>query len=130
MYQDDDALERALFALPLEEPPADLRSSILTATVYRPAPAFSMWEVAGLGAIAAVLVWLVVVLAMGGGTLFLHTASTIATTAGSTIGRSFSNVGTLAWLAAGAATAFWLTFFTGSQPLALAGQRFGRRAGR
>ena len=40
-YDSDDALDRALFALPLEEPPADLRASILTATVYRPAPAFS-----------------------------------------------------------------------------------------
>ncbi len=126
MYADDDALDRALFALPLEEPPADLRSSILTATVYRPAPAFSFWEVTVLGALAAVVVWLIAVVAMGGGTLFADTLGTVA----ATIGRSLSNVKTLAWLAAGGATAFWLMFFTGSQHLALATQRFGRRSGR
>lgn len=126
MYADDDALDRALFALPLEEPPADLRSSILTATVYRPAPAFSLWEVSVLGALAAVVLWLVVVVAMGGGSLFSHTVSAI----GSFAGHWLSNVTTLAWLAAGTATAFWLMFFTGSQPLALAGQRSERRSAR
>ena len=34
----DDDLDRALFALPLEEPPADLHGRILAATVLRPAP--------------------------------------------------------------------------------------------
>ncbi|MBV8491051.1 MAG: hypothetical protein JO199_11035 [Candidatus Eremiobacteraeota bacterium] len=126
MYADDDALDRALFALPLEEPPAELRATILTATVYRPAPAFSFWEVAGLGAIAAVVVWLVVLIALGGGTLFAHTLTAI----GTTVWRSVAHVSTLAWLATGIATAFWLTFFTGSQPFALAGQRSGRRNGR
>ncbi|HZY99476.1 MAG TPA: hypothetical protein VFE36_07870 [Candidatus Baltobacteraceae bacterium] len=124
MYRDDDALDRALFALPLEEPPADLRASILTSTVYRPAPAFSFWEITGLGVIAAVLVWLVALIAMGGGTLFVQTISAIA----SSLARPLSNVTTLAWLAAGAATAFWLTFFTGSQPFMLASQRVGQRA--
>jgi len=125
MY-DDDALDRALFALPLEEPPTDLRSSILAATVYRPAPAFSVLEVTLLGALAAVVVWLVAVVAMGGGTLFLNTLGAI----GATGARALGNVTTLAWLTAGAATAFWLMFFTGSQPLALAGQRSERRSGR
>ena len=36
----DDELDRALFALPLEEPPADLRARILAATVCGSAPAF------------------------------------------------------------------------------------------
>jgi hypothetical protein len=124
MYRDDDALDRALFALPLEEPPADLRASILTSTVYRPAPVFSFWEMTAFGVLAAVLVWLVALIAMGGGTLFVHTISTIV----STVARPLSNVTTLAWLAAGAATAFWLSFFTGSQPFALASQRVGQRA--
>ena len=124
MYRDDDALDRALFALPLEEPPADLRASILTSTVYRPAPVFSFWEITGLGVMAAVLVWLVALIAMGGGSLFLHTISAIVTT----VARPLSNVTTLAWLGAGAATAFWLTFFTGSQPFTLASQRVGQRA--
>ena len=113
MYRDDDALDRALFALPLEEPPADLRASILTATIYRPAPAFSVWEVSALGVMAAVIVWLIALIAMGGGSLFVHTISAIV----ATVSRPLSNVTTLAWVAAGAATAFWLTFFTGSQPL-------------
>jgi hypothetical protein len=124
MYRDDDALDRALFALPLEEPPADLRSSILTATVYRPAPAFALWEITALGAMAAVLVWLIALIAMGGGSLFMQTISAIASTAA----RPLSNVTTLAWVAAGGATAFWLSFFTGSQPFALASQRVGQRA--
>ena len=67
MYDSDDALERALFALPLEEPPADLRGAILASTAYRPAAPFSVWEVAGLGAVAAITLWLVVLIAMGGG---------------------------------------------------------------
>ena len=124
MYRDDDALDRALFALPLEEPPADLRASILTSTVYRPAPVFSFWEITGLGVVAAVVVWLLALIAMGGGSLFVHTVETIV----ATVARPLSNVTTLAWLGAGAATAFWLTFFTGSQPFMLASQRVGQRA--
>lgn len=51
-----DALDRALFALPLEEPPADLRSSILLSTAYRPVSPFSFWEIAVAGALGAVAV--------------------------------------------------------------------------
>ena len=40
----DDDLDRALFALPLEEPPADLHRRIMAATVLRPAPEFRQWE--------------------------------------------------------------------------------------
>lgn len=126
MYDSDDALDRALFALPLEEPPAGMRASILTATAYRPAPAFSVWEAAVIGTMAAVVVWLVVLIALGGGSLFVNTLSQIVLTST----RALSNLSTVAWLAAGGATAFWLTFFTGSQPLALASQRFGRKTGR
>ena len=126
MNMDDDELDRALFALPLEEPPADLRASILTATVYRPAPPFSVWELAVIGGITAVLVWLVIEIALGGGALFTATLQTIETN----VAHTLSNVTMLAWLAAGGATAFWLSFLTGSQPFALASQRFGRRTGR
>jgi hypothetical protein len=126
MMYDDDALDRALFALPLEEPPVELRASILSATVYRPAPAFSLWEVISIGAVAAVALWLLIAIAMGGAPLFLDTVTTIA----STIGRTLSNTTVLAWLAAGGATAFWLSIFTGSQPFALVAQRFGRRSSR
>jgi hypothetical protein len=40
----DDELDRALFALPLEEPPADLHGRIMAATALRPAPTFATWE--------------------------------------------------------------------------------------
>lgn len=121
MYDSDEALDRALFALPLEEPPSDLRSAILTATVYRPAPAFGVWEIAALGALAGVLLWLIVSLAMGGGAPFLQSAATV----GSAVLHGLSNVAVLTWLAAGVATAFWLTFFIGAHPVAAApsGQR-------
>ena len=126
MYNDDAALERALFALPLEEPPSDLRASILTATVYRPAPPFSVWEATLIGSITAVLLWLVALVAMGGAPLFVQTFSAI----GTGIERPLYHVATLAWLAAGIATALWLVFFTGSQPFAPAVRRVEQRAGR
>jgi hypothetical protein len=126
MYNDDAELERALFALPLEEPPSDLRASILTATVYRPAPPFSVWEATLFGAIAAILLWLIAQIAMGGAPLFVQTLSAI----GTTIGRPFYQVTTLAWLTAGIATAFWLSFFTGSQPFEPAVRRVEQQAGR
>jgi hypothetical protein len=51
----DDELDRALFALPLEEPPADLHRQIMVATVLRVAPTFRAWELSVLVA-AMVLV--------------------------------------------------------------------------
>jgi hypothetical protein len=119
MYADDDALDRALFALPLEEPPAELRAKILTSTIYRPAPPFSHWELAVIGSLTAVLAWLLVVVFMGGGSLFVHSVSAIGVFAW----HSLSNLTVLAWLAAGSATAIWLTFFTGSQRFSAARQR-------
>ncbi|MBV8343793.1 MAG: hypothetical protein JO190_02240 [Candidatus Eremiobacteraeota bacterium] len=126
MNMDDNALDQALFALPLEEPPAGLRASILLATAYRPSPAFSFLELALLGALGAVGIWLFVLLALGGGTLFFHTLQTI----GAFASRALSSPATLAWLAAGGATALWLSLFTGSQPLVVAPHRSGRRASR
>jgi hypothetical protein len=110
-YEDDDALDAALFALPLEEPPADLRASILAATVYRPAPLFSFREILGLGTLAALVVWLIVAVVLGGGTLFIHTLQDAQVL----LGRALTSAATLAWIAAGGATAIWLSFFTGFQ---------------
>lgn len=121
-----DDLERAILELPLAEPPAGMRASILMATAYRPAPAFSFAELAVIGALGAVALWLVVLLVLGGGTLFVHTLATI----GSFLSRAFSSPATLAWLAAGGATAFWLSLFTGYQPLTLVPHRSERRASR
>jgi hypothetical protein len=121
-YDSDDALDRALFALPLEEPPTDLRAAILTATVYRPEPAFAPWEIGALAAILAVVISLVSAVVMGGGSLFVHSAETI----GTTLVRSLSDYATLAWLAAGGATAIWLSLFTGFQSFAPLFNKVGR----
>lgn len=125
MY-DEDALDRALFALPLEEPPADLRASILLATAYRPAPAFSVLELGVVGALGAVAAWLILLLVLGGGSLFVSTLDTIASYAL----RAFSNPATLAWVAAGGATALWLSLFSGFAPVTAASYRSERRASR
>jgi hypothetical protein len=121
-----DELDQAISALPLEEPPAGLRASILLATAYRPAPAFSMLELVAIGAMGAVGLWLIVLLVSGGGTLFVHTLTTI----GSFLYRSLTNPTIAAWLAAGAAIPLWLSLFTGFQPIAAAPQRSERRASR
>ena len=101
MKYDDESLDRALLALPLEEPPASLRAAILANTAYRPAPIFSMTEIAAASGVAAVLIWLG--LAMAPQIAMAYTAV-------------FSNVTLLAWLAAGVATAVALEFLTLSQP--------------
>ncbi len=77
MNMDDEALERAIFELPLEEPPDGLRASILLMTAYRPAPAFSFLELAAVGSLGAVALWMAVLLVLGGGSLFVHTLATI-----------------------------------------------------
>jgi hypothetical protein len=123
---DDQELERAILGLPLEEPPEGLRASILLATAYRPAPAFSVAELALLGSLVAVALWLISLVILGGGSLFVHTLELI----GSTLSRTFSNGAILAWLAAGGATALWLTLFSGSQPLTVASHRSERRSSR
>ena len=121
-----DSLDRAILGLALEEPPSGLRSSILLATVYpayRPAPPFSFLELALLGALGAVAVWFAALLVLGGGSLFVHTVTAI----GSVASAALSNGATLAWLAAGGATALWLSLFTVSQPVAHASHRSGPR---
>lgn len=112
MFDNDDALDRALFAVPLEEPPADLRAAILTATIYRPGPVFSMRELMTLGAICALVVWLVAAVIAGGGSLLFHSLQAI----GAGTMRTLSNTTLLLWVAAGGATAIWLSIFTGFQP--------------
>jgi hypothetical protein len=123
---DDQELERAILGLPLEEPPEGLRASILLATAYRPVPMFSVAELALLGSLVAISLWLISVVVLGGGSLFVHTLEAI----GSALSRTFSNGAFLAWLAAGAATALWLTLFSGSLPFTLASHRSERRSSR
>lgn len=130
MHDDDqrplDAMDRAILGLPLEEPPPGLRSAILLATAYRPASAFAFWELAVMGALSAMMVWLIALIALGGASLFVHTVSTIV----STMAVALSSTTTVAWLAVGSAAAVWLSLFTGSQPLAEASHRSGPRNAR
>jgi hypothetical protein len=126
MNMDDRELESAILALPLEEPPDGLRASILLATAYRPAPVFSIAEIALLGSLVGIVLWLASLVVLGGGPLFVHTVEAI----GLALSRTFSNGTVLAWLAAGGATALWLTHFTGSQPLAVGPHRSDARSSR
>ena len=114
-----DALDRALFALPLEEPPAGLRTAILQSTVYRRHHAFPWWESVTFGALGAIGVWLIIAIVLGGGSLFVHTVSAIASTAIAALAHGQAAM----WLAAGAATAVWLSLFTGFQPASWLGHR-------
>lgn len=99
-YNDDD-LERALFALDLEEPPADLRSSILAGTIYHVpvSAAISPWEVWLGGGLCAALVWLVIAVLRGAGTPVLDTLGAYGEQALS----FFSQPATLFWIAVGGA---------------------------
>lgn len=119
-YHSDDALDQALLALSLEEPPIGLRQSILAATVYRPAPVFSTLEIIELGVLGAVMVWLVTLVVLGGGALFTQTLHAF----GMLLGRVM-NVTTVLWLAAGGAIALWLSLFTGFQPLLARAHKVG-----
>lgn len=112
IFNDDDALDAALFALPLEEPPANLRSAILSATIYHHSPVFSLREIMTLGALCAVIVWLVAAVIGGGGALFVHSLQAV----GATMLRAGTNVTLIGWIAAGAGTAIWLSIFTEFQP--------------
>lgn len=107
---DDAALERALFALPLEEPPADLRGRILAATVYRPALPFKMWEVWVLGTLMALAAWLMIAVL----TAVPDSSARLANAAASFMDRLVSSVSPsiLGWIVVGASSAFWISQFT------------------
>ena len=106
---DDDALDRALFALPLATPPNDLRAGILRATIYAPTPALatamSALEIAIVGIAAAIGVWLLVLL-IGDH----QSAETFANRAYAFV-QPFGNLQTLGWLAAGIAVAAGVAMF-------------------
>lgn len=99
-YNDDD-LERALFALDLEEPPAELRSSILAGTIYHVpvAAAVRPWEVWLYGGLCAALVWVVIAVLRGAGAPAFETAATY----GEQALTFFSQPMTLFWIAVGGA---------------------------
>ncbi|HEY9086515.1 MAG TPA: hypothetical protein VIN40_11370, partial [Candidatus Tyrphobacter sp.] len=96
--------------------------AILAATIYRPPAMFSFGEILAIGSLAAAILSLVILVVLGGGSLFARSLANVGSAAVATL----SNPSVLAWLAAGAATAFWLTLFTGSQPVYAHGRRARR----
>ena len=111
MRYDDDAIERALAALPLEEVPSDLRARILGATIRRPAPILRPWELTVVGIAAAVATWFVLMLIGSPLTGGAAVASQIGATIDASV-RSVSaalNLTTCLWLAIGFSAAIWLS---------------------
>ena len=106
-YDNDDELERALFALELEEPPADLRQSILAATMYRVPVGATVrpWEPWLYGGLCAALVWLLIAVVRG----TAAPAVAAATTYGDELLAFFSHPATLFWIAVGAAATVWIS---------------------
>lgn len=117
----DEDLERALFALDLEEPPADLRGSILAATVYRAPVIFKQWELVLLGAGVAVLAWVAFAIVTGG----LPSLAGNLQAGLQTVGSALSNMLTLSWIAAGGAVAVWLSLW--ANPSQLVSRKIARR---
>ena len=102
----DDELDRALFALPLEEPPAELHGRIMAATVLHVAPTFRAWEiallVAALAFVGAVTYWLFNSTPNAGS----HMADDMVT-ALRALGLFSRN--TYLWLAVGLSTTWWIS---------------------
>lgn len=106
---DDDALDRALFALPLATPPNDLRAAILRATIYAPAaalaPVMSAFEIVLMGVAAAIGIWLLVSI------LGDHRSAEAFASRAYAFMRPFGNMQALGWLAAGIAVAGIVAMF-------------------
>ena len=112
-HDDMDDLDRALFALPLAEPPAGLRDAILRATIYAPARAiapFGRAETVAIGVLLAVAVWLTLY------TLSSPNLSGSFADAFAVLVRGLASPQTIVWLAVGALTAVGLSM-AGSLPL-------------
>ena len=121
MYERDDDLDQLLLATPLEEPPADLRTSILHATIYRPAFALKPWELWLCGTVAAIAVWLAVLIVRDGGDAFMSTLSMIA----AATFHALVAQNTWLWIATGIGAAFWLLILN---PLPMRAPLFKRYA--
>ena len=104
-YDNDEELDRALFALPLEEPPATLRASILSETIYRQPVAVKPWEVWILGVIAALIIWLCVLVFRGEAGQTLVAAENAVHSGLITLAQP----SVLVWIAVGGAAAMWFS---------------------
>jgi hypothetical protein len=103
----DDELERALFALPLEEPPVELRSRILAATVSRPRLTFRAWEVWLIGTMLAFMVWLAFL--VGTSSPDIGGAISRALCAGVDEIAALFSVSALMWIVLGISCALWIS---------------------
>jgi hypothetical protein len=103
----DEELERALFALDLEEPPADLRASILAGTIYRVPVTATVrpWEIWLFGGLCAVLVWMLILVLRGAA----GPAAVQAEAFGTQLAVFFSQPANLFWIAVGAAASVWIS---------------------
>jgi hypothetical protein len=104
---DDDALDRALHALPLEEPPARLHARILAATVYRPRAimlGWEMWLIVTLVAVVGWLSWMVLSAP--------HVAEHFTGYINGLVDAGVASPTTLAWAAVGISAAWWLSQLT------------------
>jgi hypothetical protein len=106
----DDELDRALFALPLEAPPADLRARILGATVDRPRLTFNTWEVWVVGTLVAFMVWLAVMVATS--VPHIDGAVTRSLLDAFDLFEGSVSLNTLMWVALGASFVFWISQLT------------------
>jgi len=102
----DDELDRALFALPLEEPPADLHRQILAATVLRSVPTFRQWELWALVGALVLIGWLtaLVVIATPEAGARLSYEITVALRA-----LGLFSPSTYVWLAVGLSSVWWIS---------------------
>ena len=115
MMYDDDALDRALAALPLEEPPAGLHARIMAATVDAPAaagaglPGWELWLAALLAGLAVWLAWLFVTTP--------HVVDRLTFAIDRLVeAGGLSSASTVLWLAVGVSAAWWITQISVPQP--------------
>jgi hypothetical protein len=110
----EDELERALFALPLEAPPADLRARILAATIARPRLTFRAWEVWLVGTLFAFMVWLTFL--VGTSVPDVGAAISGAVSAGVDRLADTLSVNALLWMALGVSFVVWISQLSFPQP--------------
>ena len=108
MTYDDDDLDRALAALPLEEPPSGFRARVVAATVYAPArvatPVRSLepWLLGTLCALLAWCCWLVVA----------QPHAVLGALAPALDAAPLVSPQTWVWTAVGAAATLWISVLT------------------
>lgn len=103
-YSDAD-LDRALFNLPLEEAPANLRASILDRTIYRQTLQVKPWEGWIMGGCVAMIAWFLVLILRGGPAPVVSALDVV----GGAILAVVSQPATLLWIALGGAAAMWIS---------------------